>query len=255
MDSSDGIPLFRSTLLAHLTHGFSTRSGGVSRGGYSSLNCGAGWGDDPAAVQENLRRLAARAGFALPALHLAHQVHGQRVLCVDELAPTAVAAEEADALVATRAGLVVGVITADCVPILMADDEGRVAAAHAGWRGTIADVAGATVRALCDAGARPAHLRAALGPSIGPCCFEVGDDVARQFSALSPHLVEHGRAKPRVDLRRANRLLLEAAGLPAAHIDDAPPCTSCDPLRFFSFRRDGRGIGEMLAFIAAPSLA
>ena len=138
-------------------------------------------------------------------------------------------------------GAVVGVYTADCVPILLADDEGRVAAAHAGWRGTVAGVANAAVEALVSIGARRERLRAALGPSICAHCFEVGEEVAAAFDALAPSSVvrDGGGKKPHVDLWEANRLVLAAAGVPESAIDAAPPCTMCEPERFFSFRRDG----------------
>jgi hypothetical protein len=174
-------------------------------------------------------------------------VHGANVIVVDAEAPEDVASREADALVSERPGVALGVGTADCVPILVADSRGRGAAIHAGWRGTVADVVGRAVDALVALGARREELRAALGPSICARCFEVGPEVAASFEALGG--VVAGFERPHVDLRRANRVLLERAGLHADAIDDAPPCTMCEPERFFSFRRDGGGIGQHLSFI------
>src|SRR5689334_8909630 len=140
--------LLTSTALGGHRHGFSTRVGGVSVGRYATLNLGGKWGDAPAAVAENRRRVAEAGGFALDRLFTARQVHGARVALVNAgTEPARVADSEADVVVSDVAGAAVGVYTADCVPILIADDEGRVAAAHAGWRGTVAGVASAAVAA------------------------------------------------------------------------------------------------------------
>jgi hypothetical protein len=245
--------LVTSRLLTGLRHGFSTRRGGVSTGRYATLNVGGKWGDDPEHVAHNRRRLAAAGGFDWTRLYTAKQVHGARVaLVVEGTLAERVAATEADVVVSAVPGTVVGVYTADCVPILVADDEGRVAAAHAGWRGTVAGVANAAVEALVSIGARRERLRAALGPSICAHCFEVGDEVAAAFDALAPSSVIRSEGKqPHVDLWEANRLVLAAAGVPEIAIDAAPPCTMCEPDRFFSFRRDGAGIGQQLSFVAA----
>lgn len=246
-----------SRLLTGLRHGFSTRRGGVSTGRYATLNVGAKWGDDPEHVAHNRRRLAAAGGFDWAHLYTAKQVHGARVaLVVEGTLPERVAATEADVVVSAVPGTIVGVYTADCVPILLADDEGRVAAAHAGWRGTVAGVANAAVEALVSIGARRERIRAALGPSICAHCFEVGDEVAAAFDALAPSAVIRSDGhKPHVDLWEANRLVLAAAGIAANAIDATPPCTMCEAERFFSFRRDGAGIGQMLSFVAAGGRA
>ncbi|MGZ3442862.1 MAG: peptidoglycan editing factor PgeF [Polyangia bacterium] len=245
-----------SRLLGRVRHGFSTRRGGVSTGRYATLNVGGKWGDDPVHVAHNRRRLAAAAGFEWARLYTAKQVHGARVaLVVEGTLPERVAETEADVVVTAQPGAVVGVYTADCVPILLADDEGRVAAAHAGWRGTVAGVANAAVEALVSIGARRERLRAALGPSICAHCFEVGEEVAAEFDKLSPSAVirHDDGTKPHVDLSEANRLVLAAAGV--QEIDAAPPCTMCEPERFFSFRRDGAGIGQHLSFVVAGAPA
>lgn len=227
-------------------HGFTGRQGGVSAGRFTSLNLGASWGDEPEKVERNRQLLAAEAGFTPEALCQVIQVHGTRVLVLDGPERRQ---READGM-ATAQPLVLGVLSADCVGLLLADGRGRVAAAHAGWRGTVADMAGAAVRALQDLGARTAEVRAALGPSIGPCCFEVQEDVAGAFRQVVPEavLVDRDR-RLRVDLWAAHRELLRRAGVPPQHIDAAPPCTSCDPQRYFSYRRDGSHIGQQLAFI------
>jgi YfiH family protein len=236
---------------AAFAHAFSTRAGGVSEGVYGSLNLGAKWGDDPARVRENRRRYLRAA--QVERVYSVVQVHGADVVHVPAGADAeTVARSHADALCANEAGCALGIYTADCVPILLCDPRtGAVAAAHAGWRGTVAGVAAATVRALGDHfGAAPADLRVAMGPSIGPCCFEVGDEVAAQFDGAFVRAGASKRGRPTVDLRAANRAALIASGVHADHIDAAPACTACDRERFFSFRRDGRETGQHLAVIA-----
>jgi polyphenol oxidase len=243
--------LTRSARLGDVRHGFSTRRGGVSEGRYASLNVGAKWGDEPARVDENRRRLAAAGGFALERLYTATQVHGAAIAVVDGSEITDIASVKADGLIACTPGVAVGVYTADCVPILISDGAGRVAAVHAGWRGTVAGVARAAVDALVGLGASRDALSAALGPSICVGCFEVGDEVAAQFGDGQVERAP-GR-KAHVDLRRANRAQLAAAGV--RRIDDAPPCTMCDRESYFSFRRDGARIGQHLSFIVAGIVA
>jgi len=164
------------------------------------------------------------------------QVHGARaVRASGDVA--ALAREEADVLVATDADTAVSVRVADCVPVLLANSKtGAVAAVHAGWRGVVAGAVGSAF----DLGG-PFDL-AAIGPCIGACCFEIGDDVAAK---LAPHVRDrHG------DLRAAVRARLRARGVDDAHIDDVPGCTRCDAERFFSHRRDGDAAGRHLAVIA-----
>jgi len=243
-------PLFTA---AGVRHGFSTRRGGVSTDRYATLNVGGKWGDDPENVERNRRRLAAAGGFPLEQLFTATQVHGARVAVVVEgVLRERVAAVEADALVTVVPETTVGVYTADCVPILFSDGDGRVAAAHAGWRGTVQGVASSTVEALVSVGARRERIRAALGPSICARCFEVGDEVAAEFDRVVPSsVIRTAGEKPHIDLWEANKVLLLDAGLRPELIDAAPPCTMCEKERFFSFRRDGANIGQHLSFVVA----
>jgi hypothetical protein len=248
----------RSALLSRIgvRHGFTTRRGGVSRGPFASLNLGESWGDDPAAVAANLRRVADEGGFDPARLCQVRQVHGCDVLTLT--APER-RLREADGM-ATTAELALGVMSADCVSLLLSDGQGRVAAAHAGWRGTAAGIAEQAVAALVALGARPSSLRAAMAPSIGPCCFEVQADVASQFAAVVPDSVEQRGGRTYVNLWRTNRTLLLRAGLVPEHIELDPPCTCCDAERFYSYRRDGARrsgqgplggplLGQHLAFI------
>lgn len=246
-----------SALLARegVPHGFSLRSGGVSEGPYESLNLGESVGDDPVSVRTNLRRLLDAAGGEVARLATVRQVHGSSVaLAVAHGQGVRLdGPSEADALVAAR-GAWVGVRTADCVPLLLHDPRNGVSAAvHAGWRGTVADVAGRAIETMTRVyGTRPSELRAAVGPSIGPCCFEVGDEVAARFSdaPFGRGLVERqpsGRAHVRLD--EANVRLLLRRGISPQAIDRVAPCTVCDPERFFSHRRDAGLTGRHLSFV------
>lgn len=160
--------------------------------------------------------------------------------------------DDADALVAAEAGLVVGVRTADCVPVLLVAPGRRWAAAvHAGWRGTIAGIVGEALRAAREAGVAPAEVQAALGPSIGPCCYEVSPELAHRFSAAGlPALgPAAGRPRPHLDLRAANRALLERAGVAPAAIHTVGPCTRCASEAFHSHRADPEGEGRQVSWI------
>jgi hypothetical protein len=231
-------------------HGFPERAGGVSEGLRASLNLGGRWGDAPERVAENRRRLAGRGGFDPGQLVATRHVHGTDVWRVGEQLPDAA---EFDGLVSDRPGAVLGAFAADCVPILFADPvAGVCGAAHSGWRGTVGGVARRVVERMAEVGSQAAQVRVALGPSIGPCCFEVGPEVVQVFQDAFPGLpglVVDGPRKPHIDLRRATRAVLEAAGVQPAHIDDRPPCTMCNPERFFSYRRDGFDGGVHMGFI------
>jgi YfiH family protein len=232
-------------------HGFPERTGGVSTGARTSLNLGKRWGDGPEVVEENRRLLAVHAGYDPAELQATRHVHGTAVWAVGE--PLAADAEF-DGLVCDRPGPVLGAFAADCVPILFADPEARViGACHAGWRGTVNGVAATTIARMTELGAQPARICVALGPSIGPCCFEVGPEVVEEFRVAFgnvPKLVVQGPQKDHIDLRVALRTSLERAGVTPGHIDDQPPCTKCEPDRFFSYRRDGKDGGVHMAFIA-----
>jgi YfiH family protein len=236
---------------AGLRHGFMSRTGGVSVGPYASFNLTEWVGDDPAAVNEN----AARWRRAFPRFHLARvaQVHGNVVHAFDGNHDGARPA--GDGMVTAARGLALGIFTADCVPILMADEGGGVVAAlHSGWRGTHAGIAGEGVNAMTRLGARPSEIRAAMGPAIGLCCFEVEHELAMKFAARIPGAGAYQRAgrpgKAYLDLRGIVRLQLEAAGLDPGRIENVGPCTRCSNDRFFS-RRAVRGAvtGLQMSFI------
>ncbi len=181
-------------------------------------------------------------------IHWARQVHGDTAVTIRDPARTGeTSAGECDALVTDRAGTALVVQTADCVPILLAAP-GAVGAAHAGWRGSARNVAGVAVAALREIGASPESLQAWLGPSIGPCCYEVGGEVAAQFAG---DFVREGCGGGfRLDLRGVNVAQLEAAGLPRSSISVHPACTRCGGERLASYRRDRDRAGRMIALIA-----
>jgi len=244
-------PLYLVARNLPVRHGFSLRRGGVSDGKRASLDLGPA-GDVGADVKENRLRLARAAGLAPDALILAEQVHGTRVVRArpGEL-------PEADALWTDAAGAWVGIRTADCVPLLLSSADGtRVAAVHSGWRGTAGRIAEAAVATLASEGAAAGTLRAAIGPCIGVCCYEVGDDLAARFTdAFGAEVVRRAGPRPHLDLRLAVRRTLLQAGLAETHIEDVPGCNACDPARFFSHRRDQGGTGRHLAFIAPGALS
>ncbi len=205
---------------------------------------------------EKLRAAQAAVGEAVgfdPArLYQVRQVHGKRVLegAGDR---EALEREEADALVGRAADIAVAVRVADCVPILLADPETRnVAAVHAGWRGVEARILEASVTAMAPRSER-ARLVAAIGPCIGACCFEVGEDVAERIVAVSAASVVVRRAPPKafVDLRAAVRAQLRHLSFDDAAIEDVGGCTRCNPTDYHSFRRDGEASGRLLAVIVA----
>ncbi len=185
------------------------------------------------------------AGPEAAGLVTVQQIHSARVAVADGRQGKI---GEADALIARLPGARVGVRTADCLPILLADERLRaVAAVHAGWRGTIGGIAQRAVAALAEAfGSRPEDLHAAIGPGIGSCCFEVGPEVAGQFTTLFPERRDLNR-RTRLDLAEANRRQLVAAGVLPARIYCGAPCTVCMAEDFHSWRRDRDKAGRMLS--------
>jgi len=239
--------LLTSDRLAAFPHGFTTRSGGASPPPWDALNLGGAVGDDPRRVEENWRRLRDATGLAFARVR---QVHGTCVV----RAGVGAAAEptvEADAVVSVAVGVAACVSVADCVPVLLADPEGAaVAAVHAGWRGTIALATAEGVRALEREGADASCIVAVIGPSIGPCCYEVSPELAERFRGRFGAEVVRAGATPRLDLWRANRLALEEAGVRAERVEVLGRCTACERDLFFSHRRDAGRTGRQVGFIA-----
>ena len=231
-------------------HGFSTRRGGVSAGVYAAPDGLGGLNmderrisdvqDNPAHVAENRRRALAALGSEPDALILLSQVHG-----VDVVDAKPGQLQQADAQVSAQPGVVLGILTADCYPILLQDVEaGVIGAAHAGWKGTLGRVAARTVEAMERLGARPERIRAAVGPGISAGQYAVGAEVAHQFErgGLGAHL-----SGLQLDLAGANAQVLSEAGVLLQHLWTAGRCTY-EP-EFYSHRRDAGRTGRMLALI------
>jgi YfiH family protein len=245
--------IIQSPLLAGFAHGFTTRAGGTSAPPFDALNLGGAVGDDPARVAANWGLLERATGLRFARVK---QVHGARAL---RAAGPCEPVEEADVVLSLDEGVAACVSVADCVPVLLADPEtGAVAAVHAGWRGTVARAAAEGVRALAaEAGAPAARLLASIGPSIGPCCYEVSPDLAARFvEELGPAVVRGGD-RPRLDLWSANAAVLAAAGVSPGRVEILARCTACERDLFFSHRRDAGRTGRQMAFIAprAPTRA
>jgi YfiH family protein len=218
----------------------STRSGGSSKGPFASLNLGFSTGDDREAVERNRRLFFEASGLSSPAF--TRQEHGRSIL----IAAAAGLAGHGDGLVTAVPRLPVSCLVADCAPVAAADPVAGVAGiAHAGWRGAAAGIARALVESLRALGAEPARLAAAVLPCIGPCCCEVGDDVAARFRPAHV-LIRPGR-RARLDLPALLRDELTGSGVPAGNVETWALCTRCRSDLFFSYRRDGTAGGRMLA--------
>jgi len=256
-----------------LWHGFSTRRGGVSRvylaGGQigpGELNLGFTAADAPENVRENrLRFVGAVTGGRETPLRTVRQVHSNRSVTATQIAEETIA--EADGLMTGQAGVLLGIQTADCIPVLVADPVRRaVAAFHAGWRGTVARIVELGVsRMKQEFGSNPEDLIAAIGPGIEPCCYTVGVEVLDRFtegfsyaSELFSQEVTNPESRPdgsnihldlRVNLKEANRRQLMAAGVAADAITTLGGCTACQPDHFYSHRASGGHAGRMMAVI------
>jgi YfiH family protein len=255
---------------AWLVAGFSTRQGGgstvYSNGQNGEQNLGWTTDDEAAIVAANRGSFAgAVAGEGTFELVTVRQVHGDVVQAVvrgqGELwTPDGKAALQGDGLITREPGLMLGVQTADCVPILIADTRTRaVGAFHAGWRGTVAHIVEAGVRQMAEEfGSRGEDLIAAVGPSIGPCCFEVGDEVSAEFERAFPYggelIAKRAVGRPHVDLWEANRRQLLFAGVAPHAITVVGECTVCSRLedgrrKYFSHRAEQGRTGRMLSVV------
>lgn len=243
-----------------VTHCFTTRRGGVSAPPRDSLDMALHVGDDPELVLENRRRLCSSLGLDPSAATCAEQVHGKAVTVVkaEDSGRGAARFEDsipgADALITNVSGPVLSLFFADCVPVFIVDPVRRaIGLAHAGWKGTALSIAFETVRAMQrEFGTNPAECLAAVGPSIGRCCYDVSTDVAEAvFSAAEDDRVvaRAGQKKIRLDLKLANWFILRKSGIPEANIAVSELCTACEADDFFSYRRDG-STGRMAALIA-----
>lgn len=241
-------------------HGFFTREGGVSEGLYASLNCGLGSGDDPERVRENRRRAMRRLGLAAEALVTAQQVHSARVAVVEAPWPAA-ARPQVDGMVTRVRGMALGILTADCAPVLLADPRaGVIGAAHAGWRGAKSGIVEATVAAMVRLGARLGGIGAAVGPCIRHDSYEVGPEFHAVFVADEPASAALFRPSDRERHFRFDLAGYVAGKLAAAGVETLavlPHDTFAEPDRFFSYRRatlaGGDDYGRLLSAIALAS--
>lgn len=243
----DQVTFLRSEALdriPRIVHAFSTR-----RGERNDFTLGTAASPNPMVEINRVRFLAAVGATGWPILKL-KQVHSGVVVGMND---TSAAGEpvEGDASATALEGMILGVQTADCVPILIADSQARaVAAIHAGWRGTIARIAQSTIAQLRETfGVDPKNLVAVLGPHIGVCCYEVGEEVVEAVADPAVFERKPEWKKPHLDLAEANRRQLRDSGIPGSQIEMSSLCTRCREDLFHSYRRDGRRSGHMLSVI------
>jgi len=245
-----------------VSHGFSTRWGGISTAPYQTLNLGLHTGDNIEAVCENRRRFCGVFNLDLNRTVMAEQVHGEAIAVVTEeecgygalVYETAIS--QTDALITNIPGVPIMLFYADCVPVYFLDPENRViGVAHAGWKGTVAHIGAKTVAMMGRIfGTKPDKCLAAIGPSIGPCCYEVDQFVYDQVIAAFPdgrQLLRPIRTgKWQFDLWAANQLQLEEIGILTQNIKIAKVCTSCNADMYYSYRAEHGKTGRMGALLA-----
>lgn len=253
VDEAAGLPVLRVREwcgVPGLRHGFFGRRGGRSKGPFSSLNLSVAVPEDAAALSANWKAVgAAMSGLDVVRMR---QVHGERVVRVREAQRQV---GDADGMITDVAGLALTVLTADCVPLLMVSPSQRVVAVvHAGWRGTLAGIAGAAIRtAASELGVEPDAWEIAMGPSIGGCCYEVeaeiGGRLESHWGKMSAAWSRFGK-KGQLDLREANHAILVRHGVRAESIFAIGPCTACAQTDFFSHRKSGGRTGRQLSYVA-----
>ncbi|MCZ8511244.1 peptidoglycan editing factor PgeF [Paenibacillus filicis] len=249
-----------------LTAGFTSRLGGVSSGAFDSLNLGLHVDDETADVIENRTRLAAALRVPFDACTYAEQVHGKEIQVVTREYRGAgrTSREEAlqnkDGFVTNEPGIILHALFADCVPLLFFDPVRKAAGlAHAGWKGTVLQIAKATVETMSAAyGSKPRDILAAIGPSIGACCYEVDDGVISRVDKIAaelpvyveePFYVSKGNGKYMLNLQQLNRQIMIKAGILPSNIECTGLCTSCRTELFYSHRKENGKTGRMAAWI------
>lgn len=240
---------------------FTGRRGGVSAGPYSSLNLAYHVGDDEVAVRENRRRVGEDTGFPWETWVSAGQVHGRQVAVVGAkdqgrgAVTHSTALPQTDGMVTNAPGVVLAAYFADCVPVLIFDPENRVIGlAHAGWRGTVLKTPQAVLEVMCRSfGTRAESCQVCLGPHIGPCCYQVGEEVRtageQAFGPAWGQVWRYREGKGYLDLAGANVLALAEAGVVPGNIQVADACTSCHHQAFFSYRAAGGVTGRFATLI------
>ena len=242
-------------------HGFSTRYGGVSEGIWASMNLGVARGDDPEHVLENYRRYFGALGARQENMAMTRQVHGTYIHTVEpvDCKPDPYAPErfDSDGLITNVPGVPLMVFSADCLPVLLYDPiEKVICALHAGWRGTVAEIAVKGVeKMVSDYGCSPENILAAIGPGISGCHFETHGEVPEAVRAVLTAeeadrcIIDHGTGKYHVDLKLVNAILLQKAGVLAENITVDPECTACNTEKYWSHRMVGGDRGSQVALI------
>lgn len=241
-------------------HGISTRTGGVSSQPFASLNLGLHTGDEADKVKENRRRFAYAVGVEPSRLTTAEQVHGDKIFIVRQehaglgAEEYSQAIKDVDALITNIPGIPLLLFFADCVPVLIIDPKKRaIAISHAGWKGTVAGIAGKTIKAMeQEYGTNPADCLAGIGPSIGQCCYEVNENVIDQLKVFPywQDLVAPKGPRWLLNLWEANRRQLLDAGLVPDNVAVSAVCTACNTELFFSYRAEKGNTGRMGAVIS-----
>jgi YfiH family protein len=236
-----------------LLHGFIGRRGGKSIGPYAELNMSYRVSDDPKVVSQNVCDMKLAVGIHDGRIVTMRQVHGDNIVEVTD--KTLKEAGEADGMLTGGADVYLGILTADCVPLLfVAPKQKLVAAVHAGWRGTLAGIAEKAVKLFHGRyGVKASKLEVALGPAIGACCYEVKDDVAGplndRWGSVAGSSIQIRDHKTYVDLRAINHAILTGAGVPKTKVFQIGLCTSCAADDFFSYRRQKSETGRQISFI------
>ena len=236
-----------------LLHGFMGRRGGKSVGPYAGLNTSYRVGDDPKVVSQNVCDVKLAVGVHDGKIVTMRQVHADNIIEIKD--KQLKEAGEADGMVTAEHGVYLGVLTADCVPLLFIAPKQKLAAAvHAGWRGTLAGIADKTVQVFKDRyNVSPGDLEVSLGPSIGVCCYDVNDDVAgplmKKWGSLTTPSIAVREGKSFVNLSRLNRDILRAAGVPGDQLFQVGPCTACSADDFFSYRRKRSETGRQMSVV------
>lgn len=254
LKNSNGIAYITSPVFPETAaHGFLTRVGGVSAPPFDSLNFDARDSDPQTNIDENIRRASTALDAGLEDLATVNQVHGDAIhIVTDRARPRD--RPEADAVITGLTDAPVGVLTADCLPILLFDGVNGVAGAvHAGWKGTAKGIVIKAIEAMGRAyGTKPRDILCALGPYIGPCCYTVGEEVEFAIRSSFGHtggFMERNGNGWRLDIGLLNMRQLMSAGVPRDGIGFEPSCTSCNNRLFFSYRKDGGRTGRQLSFI------
>lgn len=243
--------------ISFIKHGFSTKRGGISQGDYASMNFSTNK-EPQRIVDENYRRFCAANGLPQESLALTQQTH---TTCVEQAMASlkgkgrTVVGADIDGLVTKERGLGLICFTADCVPVLLVDPKAKIiSAVHSGWRGTVGGIGKNAVEKMVALGAEPQNILAAIGPSIGPCSFEVGPEVQREFDTAFggrlPVVPSYRKGHTMIDLWRANELVLQDAGLLENHIFKAEVCTFCAHDLYYSHRYTNGRRGSLIGAIA-----